>query len=56
MRAGWMTGKSYDAETTMGLSILSYILLDTNASPVKKALTENELLLQCGKLVRFINA
>ena len=39
--AAWMTGKSYDAETTMGLSILSYILLDTNASPVKKALTEN---------------
>lgn len=39
--AGYMTGKSYDAEKNLGYSILSYILLDTNASPLRKALTEN---------------
>lgn len=39
--AGFMTGKSYDAEKNLGYSILSYILLDTNASPLRKALTES---------------
>lgn len=38
--AGYMTGKSYDAEKNLAYSILSYILLDTNASPLRKALTE----------------
>lgn len=38
--ASFITGKSYDEETSLGYSILSYILMDTNASPVRKALTE----------------
>ena len=39
--AGFITGKSYDEETSLGYSILSYILMDTNASPVRKALIES---------------
>ncbi|MEA4973638.1 MAG: insulinase family protein [Candidatus Metalachnospira sp.] len=39
--AGYITSKSYDSERNLGYSILSYILLDTNASPLRKALTES---------------
>ena len=39
--AGFITGKSYDEETSLGYSILSYILMDTNASPVRKSLIES---------------
>ena len=39
--AGFITGSSYDEEKSLGYSILSYILMDTNASPVRKALTES---------------
>ena len=38
--AGFITGDSCDAENSLACSILSYILMDTNASPLRKALTE----------------
>lgn len=38
--AGFIVGSSCDEEKSLGYSILSYILMDTNASPVRKALTE----------------
>ncbi len=38
--AGFITGNSCDEENSLACSILSYILMDTNASPLRKALTE----------------
>lgn len=39
--AGFVTGDSCDEENSLACSILSYILMDTNASPLRKALTES---------------
>ena len=39
--AGFITGDSCDGENSLACSILSYILMDTNASPLRKALTES---------------
>ena len=39
--AGFITGSSCDEERGLGYSILSYILMDTNASPVRTALMNN---------------
>ena len=38
--AGFITGDSCDEENSLACSVLSYILMDTNASPIRKALTE----------------
>lgn len=39
--AGFITGSSCDEEKCLGYSILSYILMDTGASPLRKLLTES---------------
>ncbi len=39
--AGFVTGSSCDEQRCLGYSILSYILMDTNASPVRTALMKN---------------
>jgi Zn-dependent M16 (insulinase) family peptidase len=39
----WLWGEPTEVETTMGLSILSHVLLATPASPLKKALTDSGL-------------
>ncbi|GFI62156.1 hypothetical protein IMSAG049_01329 [Clostridiales bacterium] len=38
----FMSGDSCNAEKCLGFSILSYMLMDTNASPVRKALLDNK--------------
>lgn len=39
--AGYITGNSCNEEENLGYSILSYLLMDTNASPIRKVLTES---------------
>ncbi|MCD8036548.1 MAG: insulinase family protein [Clostridiales bacterium] len=39
--ASYIVGDSCDEESSLGYGILSYILTDTNASPIRKALTES---------------
>ncbi|HEU5101846.1 MAG TPA: insulinase family protein [Roseiflexaceae bacterium] len=43
LTVNWMIGEVSDIETDLGLGILSYILLGTSASPLRKALIDSGL-------------
>ena len=43
LTVNWMLDEVTDIETDLGLGMLSYILLGTPASPLRKALIESEL-------------
>lgn len=43
---GWLTCKANDQETCLGLDILESVLLDTDASPLKKALLKSRFCKQ----------
>ena len=49
--AGFITGDSCDEENSLACSVLSYILMDTNASPIRKSPYRGRLLRLCGGMV-----